>query len=262
MPSIAGIAIVSWFCAIDPKLKEILFFGLKESALDTGALVLLVLYGNLFCYVSSYPILVFHSTRSIDFKGYQWRPCITDGYIATALLLILCVGSGIFFHGVTRIATICLLVVIYSGLQVVRIYRSLKPVSIPGWKTRTYLQYFFLVSLSKRRGRLPIKTTTTNEDEDVSETTEEQNKWRQEIVDSYKHMREHGNSAFIFALEITLATICYATIFSLDENGFTELAILAAIFVLWSFPAVLVHFLGQHIERRYAKSDDMISWNG
>lgn len=67
MPSIAGVATVGWLSSIaGNELKNILFFGLLGTELSAPVLTLLVIYGNLFCYVASYPILGFHATRVID----------------------------------------------------------------------------------------------------------------------------------------------------------------------------------------------------
>jgi hypothetical protein len=30
-------------------------------------------------------------------------------------------------------------------------------------------------------------------------------RWRRDLIDTYRHLREHGNSAFIFVLELVLA---------------------------------------------------------
>jgi len=67
MPSIAGVAIVSWLCAQGgDDLRQKLYLPPHTSPLGTPSLTLLFLYGNLFCYVASYPVLVFHATRAID----------------------------------------------------------------------------------------------------------------------------------------------------------------------------------------------------
>ncbi len=87
MPSIAGMAIMGWLTSIShPMVKEILFFGFLGKELSAPALVLLILYGNLFCYVASYPILGFHVTRVTDFKDSIWKPTILDGYILSIVV--------------------------------------------------------------------------------------------------------------------------------------------------------------------------------
>ena len=86
MPSIAGVAIVNWFFAYgDDGLRPLLALPISGERLDTASLTLLFLYGNLFCYVASYPILVFHTTRVLDFADDKWRAQpLFDGYVTSS----------------------------------------------------------------------------------------------------------------------------------------------------------------------------------
>jgi hypothetical protein len=87
MPSVAGIAIVKWICWHGcSKLLPLLYLPAKGEKFETSSLILLFLYGNLFCYVASYPILVFHATRIIDFSDDRWKHRFSDGYITSVLL--------------------------------------------------------------------------------------------------------------------------------------------------------------------------------
>lgn len=269
MPSIAGIGIVAWLTAIGPTdLREILFFGKAPASLDAPTLTLLVLYGNLFCYVASYPILCFHATRVIDFKQYSWQPRLSDGYVATALVGALVVAASVTTSGWLRVIAFFVLGGIFSLIQLFRVRAALSRPKIRGYANRpTPLLYAFLVTLAKRRGVVSEKTTTTTStaeeatDEDTGtheKTTQEQERetrWRSELVESYRHMREHGNSAFIFLLELILAAMCYG-IMALPQTKAPEtLSIVAVLFALWSIPAVFVHLLGQQLEQRYAMFD-------
>jgi hypothetical protein len=90
MPSVAGVAIVKWLCSHGGnKLLPLLSLPLAGERIDSASLILLFLYGNLFCYVASYPILVFHATRVLDFAKDQWVWNISNGYVATAVLAAL-----------------------------------------------------------------------------------------------------------------------------------------------------------------------------
>ena len=121
MPSIAGIGIVAWLTYVGPaNLREILFFGKSPASLDTPTLTLLVLYGNLFCYIASYPILCFHATRVIDFKNYQWKPHLTEGYIATALFALGILTASLALSGLTRIVVSFMLAATFVFLQLLR----------------------------------------------------------------------------------------------------------------------------------------------
>ena len=64
MPSIAGAIMVNWICAYGGSgMRSLLYLPPIGTPLDSASLILLFLYGNLFCYVASYPVLVFHATR-------------------------------------------------------------------------------------------------------------------------------------------------------------------------------------------------------
>ena len=95
MPSIAGAAIVSWLVASGhPDIKKLLLLELGSQELQAPTLVLLFLYGNLFCYISSYPILGFHITRVIDFEQGVWHRKAWDGYLSTFALACLVLFFG------------------------------------------------------------------------------------------------------------------------------------------------------------------------
>lgn len=73
MPSIAGVAIVRWLCSrAGPGLSSLLF--VQPYLLNAQSLILLFLYGNLFCYLASYPALAFHAVRVVHYGGdnYRW----------------------------------------------------------------------------------------------------------------------------------------------------------------------------------------------
>jgi len=69
-------------------------------------------------------------------------------------------------------------------------------------------------------------------------------------------MREHGNSAFIFVLELILAAFCFCLLkaFSQESAEF-KISAIGVLLSIWALPAMFVHFLGQHIERRFSWYD-------
>lgn len=267
MPSIAGIGIVAWLMAVGPgDLRETLFFGKQPASLDAPTLTLLILYGNLYCYVASYPILCFHATRVTDFRNYGWTRRLTDGYVATALFGVGIAVVSLTLDGVVRVVASFSLAVGLVLVQLARIASSLERPEIQGYKKRpSSLVYAFLVTLAMRRGIVSKKTTTTtagqvsdaDDEPELNQTThvEEESRWQREFIDSYRHMREHGNSGFIFGLELALAAACYGVVSLPNVNGPQVLSVLGALFALWSIPAAFVHLLGQHLERRYSLFD-------
>ncbi len=272
MPSIAGVAIISWLLSVAcGEFKAALFFGSNSKSLDAPTLTLLILYGNLFCYIASYPILCFHATRVVDYKEYAWNPSPFDGYALTAALAVLMLLSVTILSGRALIVSIFVLFTVFAGAQIWRIFLALSAPHIKGYTSRkTSLVYAFLVTLSKRRGVLPERTVVTTlgqadeEDEEQKDPNAQNNqktsiqtetKWRSEFMDSYKHMREHGNSAFIFVLELVLAGACYGVIRVFEEDAVIALSVIGVLLVIWSAPSVLVHLLGQHLERRFSLFD-------
>ena len=74
-----------------------------------------------------------------------------------------------------------------------------------------------------------------------------------DITDSYKHLREHGNTALIILLEILLAFILYFSLRFERENEFMDFSIVSIILIIWIFPAALVYFYGHLLERKFSR---------
>ena len=254
MPSIAGMAIVSWLSqAAGSDFKSTLFFNLHDK--DTTALILLILYGNLFCYVASYPILCFHATRVIDFHDRKWRPSLIDGYILSIAIAVLAILIIVLpLPECAKLISAFAVAIFFAGAQIARIIASFETKKVEYMGEETPLSYSYMYRLSRRRGFLKSETARETTDEDEQTKTTE-NRYRSEIIDSYRHLREHGNSAFIFLLELVLASLCYV-VFS--TNYVSQILALGIMLGIWAFPAVLTHLIGQIHERRFSRFDDYI----
>ena len=217
MTSIAGVAIVIWLGDIAGKpFQELLLLPKTTSEINTPTLILLLLYGNLFCYVASYPILSFHATRVLDFKESTWLRSCPDGYIATTVLSLAVLFISLCLPNGWRYCLAFLLAIIFSGIQLIRICKGLKPkVPVQGLRNDVSLAYDYACKLSKQRTLLE-GTTPGVPPNDKRRNTE----WRQDLVETYRQLREHGNSGFIFLLELTLAAgaIVSARTPSADRN--------------------------------------------
>jgi len=270
MPSIAGAAIVSWLVAEGGTgLKQILLLEIGSQGLQTPTLVLLFLYGNLFCYVASYPILGFHVTRVVDFDQGVWRRCVWDGYVSTLVLACLVLAFSTLTTGISCLNRIApfVIAIVFSGLQLYRVYLAMSTVAFEGLSEPVSKIFAYTFSLSKRRGvveELRITKQSNNDQKDEAtgdkydEETEWQKRsiWRREFIDSYRHMREHGNSAFIFILELTLAGLAYQVLTAFKTEGTSyQLAAVGVLFAVWGLPAMFIHLVGQHIERRFSWYD-------
>jgi len=269
MPSVAGVAIVNWLCSHgNGNLRAILSLPPITERLDAASLLLLFLYGNLFCYVASYPILVFHATRVLDFTADRWLRARSDGYLATIILLVtsFAIARSKWFLLPILVAT-C-----FSLLQFYRLYRGLSGhVSLSICKKPVSLVFGYSFALARRRGRSQQITTErsgtndpanratsspeTGDDEPERISTLEKKVWHQDFMDTYRHLREHGNSAFIFILELALAALVYEAISLQGLSGERQLSRIAVIFAIWAIPAIFVHLIGQHLERRFSLYD-------
>ena len=280
MPSVAGMAIVKWICwQGDNRLLSLLNLASEVRGpgigFETSSLVLLFLYGDLFCYVASYPILVFHATRVIDFKNDRWRHHYLERYIATFVLgsLALCTARHWPEH---RRYLALALTLVFAALQMLRVRSVLAENNRRRMKGSggirdkhngdVTLLYAYVFSLATRRGKREIRENTVQPkrkmmrpDSDVKNSNEQVNTeklkggalWHKEYVETYRHLREHGNSAFIFVLELILATLVYCITIP-SESGAKQLSAIGLLFAIWAFPAVSAHLVGQFLERRFS----------
>ncbi len=239
MPCIAGVAIFSWLITLDGvEIRPILFFieDNKNLKLNTASLILLFLYGSLFCYIASLPALVWHVTRFLEFKYKKfniiwnvfWMSIIS---IIVFLIMALVVSSllkQVIFKDFYFYPSI-LIALLFTILQFVRLFTSM------GISTPSY--YENVRNISTKRA--------------LTECVE----WRKEAIETYKHMREHGNSGTIFLLEIILGLLCYFVLKapSLSNTGHDQLSRIAILFFIWSMPAIGVYYLGHYTENQFSE---------
>lgn len=229
MGTVIGAIVFFFLCLTNPALKPLLF-GADSWKIDGTQLVLLSAYGLAYCYIASAPVLVLHAGRFL-FQPKQnghspafsllmvlWLPTLMTMIVAdhwgTAVI-----GGKPFYAAV---AFVFFLVVWLQFLVA----------GIALWRSRQL--YEFYVRLDEKR----LNTEGA-------------------LVESYRHLREHGNSFFIVFLEITLALVLYAA----GNNEFvmtgkempkgTYVAYYITILLLWTFPAVLVWFIGTVLERHF-----------
>lgn len=259
MPSIAGVAIVGWLCSYGGDgLREILLLPPSGKQLDATSLTLMFLYGNLFCYIASYPILVFHVTRVLDFPGGNWSAKFyRDGYIATITLTL---AAFTLFHlpipEDLRFYLGFVLAVIVVIVQVTRLWIAISPrIIVDGLDGDVSPTFGFTYALARRRG---VTENLSSVQSDATIREDWRDDWRQDFIATYRHMREHGNSAFIFLLELALAALTYCVITKPGQSPQQQLGAIGALFAVWALPAVLVHLLGQHLERRFSRFDRRI----
>jgi hypothetical protein len=230
MGTIVG-GIVSYIlCSGNPLLKPL-----------TSRPEYLAAFGLVYCYVASAPILVFHAGRFL----LVWRGIRTLRWGCLPVVAACAVGTILWFlvpRNETPVATYTLflftlmLATSVICLQFVIMARAL---------TRPQAMWDFYLRLSQRRV-----------DSDQGG-----------IVESYRHLREHGNSFFIVLLEVALGLILLATnvVTGLTEQrpgpqptnpaSFWDPRLLPSfvILVLWIMPAVFVWLIATQFERKFSE---------
>jgi hypothetical protein len=260
-------AIVSWLSTIaGADFRTLLYLPSKSSEMDGPALTLLFMYGNLFCYVASYPVLCFHATRVIDFGKNGWpKYLVLDGYISTITLGAILIALSLLTTGECRAFGAYIFAICFSILQLRRISIALfGRIAIRGLAGQVSPMYGFAYSLARRRGvseeiktenpPYPSRTQTEepSEEEEIKEEIHKVISWRRELVDTYRHLREHGNTAFIFILELNLAALCFAILSTKGWSSSQQLSAIGILFGIWALPSMFVHLIGQHLEHRFS----------
>lgn len=237
MPSIAGAIIVNWMREKSQDLSNILFLPNISSGtnnINTATVVLLFLYGNLFCYISSFPILVFHGTRVLD-NGYKGKVHynLLNGYVWIVITGLISFGIINNVREDHRITYAILVAIVYSTIQCIKIYISTRiKIKLNDDIELTSPAYAYAKILAEER------------------TGKENYNMRKDIMETYKHIREHGNSAYIFIHELVFGALCYVALF---KNGYElNIKMLVVLLLIWVTPAMMVHYYGQHLERIFS----------
>lgn len=197
-------------------LSNLIIHGVSDvSQLNAQGLSLLAALGLAYCYISSAPILVLHAARGVfltrEKTAFSW-------FFYVSLFLVGATAFGYYLYqavpDVTAIMAVSLLAIVLC-LQLVPLAFSIHKEG-----ERTYSYYTRLI---KARSQ------------DTEET--------RQYVESYKHLREHGNAFFILLFELVLGVI-------LATVSKASLALIALL--LWIIPATLVWLVGTILEYRLA----------
>jgi hypothetical protein len=181
-----------------------------------------------YCYIASAPILVFHAGRFLIDQGAKASlRRIMVLFVPPAIVTLIFFFFLIFFF--TRIPTgqtpyfslVFALAAIVLWLQCLAIYLML---------SRTKELFKFYENLASKRESA-----------------------KGGIVDSYKHLREHGNSFFIVILEAVLAIILFTAgnFVAAAKIAVPPTTLYICIIFAWILPAALVWLVGTFIERQF-----------
>lgn len=222
VPSIAGMFILMWLnknagCKLEEYLPMLKLTNGKD--FNTASLTGWLLFGTLYCYIASYPVLVFHAIR------IRLSLCniVIIGLFILGPLILTCLVSKIYEINIFGMVIIFIAEIGFLCFQSYHLYKTAK------CKGYTYMEYLARVKNGER---------------DVN--------YIKEITNSYKHLREHGNTALIILLEISLASLLYFSLLFEREKEFMDFSIVSIILIIWVFPAALVYFYGHLLERKFS----------
>jgi hypothetical protein len=196
---------------------------------ETPRLLLFAVYGLIYCYIASAPILVFHAGRFL-LNPDMSKKRLGQLALAYSILPVLCGLAACCASVHYRIQGKILFSLTASALALLL---ELEAISVYFCIARNQLLFAFYDRLDKRRAK--------------SE--------KGEIVDSYRHLREHGNSFFIVLLEISLAVVLFE-IQKLVPAG-SSVPVTApwlALLVVWIMPAVCIWLISTIFERRFSEA--------
>ncbi|MDD5295472.1 MAG: hypothetical protein PHU46_01035 [Rhodocyclaceae bacterium] len=232
MGTVVGAVVFFFLCFTNPALKPLLF-GADTWKIDGTRLALFGAYGLAFCYISSAPVLVFHAGRFLLQTKFDIHTTLFRLIMGLSLPVLLAmiaadhsgamdIGARLFYAAAAFVFALI-------------VWLQLIVVALALWKSVEL--YDFYVRLDDKR--LNAKG---------------------EIVESYRHLREHGNSFFIVFLEIVFALVLFAAgnyefvVTGKEMPKATYVVPYVIILLVWTFPAVLVWFIGTVIERRFCDS--------
>jgi hypothetical protein len=227
MGTVVGGVIVFFLFDTNPALKPMLF-GAEAGKIDGPLIALLAGYGLAYCYIASAPILVFHAGRFLIDQGAKaslrrTMVLFVPPAIATLIFFFTRTSTGptlYFFSSVFALA-----VIVLCSQYLVVIFTLLR--------TKELLKFYEKLAAKRESAKGGI-------------------------VDSYKHLREHGNSFFIVTLEVVLAIILF-TAGNFDAAMRATVTSTKSVYVLpyiwiilvWILPAALVWLVGTLIERQF-----------
>lgn len=206
--------------------------------LDVPELLIWAGSGFTFAYLSSLPILVFHATRPLDSENSATRGCFFRPLMASILLIGAAALLILLKHvsvdgGLYAAAGAVLIVLAFSSFQGHRIWHA----SRPDFRAE---KFAWAIASARVSGG-------------VWKTGQEIN----EYVTSYRHLREHGNAAFIVLLQAALCALLYICLTASKDEGkwgswtssqWIAYGLALLLLVLWIVPSVAIHSFSQKLE--------------
>ncbi|MEV3818792.1 hypothetical protein RI537_22120 [Aeromonas salmonicida] len=221
--TVVGAMIVFFLFSQNEALKKILFIPSDPKDFGMPHLILLAVYGLAYCYIASAPILIMHAGRGLIFESPTNRH-IHDGIIRRIISTLLPPTISVIWYTYSNNAFDilgCLALFMYVMLISFQ-FTIIYSIFSGSWiKTINY----YLAIASKRKQH---KTSS--------------------YVESYKHIREHGNSFLIVAFQFFLACPIFMFVSQPEISNENAIRHLALIIMFWIIPASTIWLFGNKLE--------------
>lgn len=212
--TVIGAMIVYFLFSQNENLGKLLFLPKEAKDFGIAHLTLLAIYGLTYCYIASAPILVFHAGRAFMFKS-AINPTPYKGiYSRIPLILIIALGIPAYLAACNRFTPTQASAAGSYALMLTLQFRVVEAILRSRWSDA--IKYYTTIINKRKSGK------------------------HSEYIESYRHMREHGNSFLIVIFQMLLAFPLYALACApsfepLDSirNGFI-------ILFLWTAPAAFI----------------------
>ncbi len=211
----AGITMILKFYSNSALKSFVIFKYFSETTINTQTLILIASYGFAYCYIASGPMLVVHTSRCI-FRKRKLRD-----------VLVLFIPILIISSAIATIANIK--------------YRNCF------WSANLYflvilaqlLILYLLFVHFRDEFRLFYRNIA------VARGTKKNIGIKKEYIESYRHLREHGNAFIILVYEFILG---YTLLNIPSIPGYDTEILVGLIICLWVLPAALIWIAGTIME--------------
>ena len=248
MGTVIGGAIVSALMHVDCHLQTLLSWNLTDLH-DTARVMVLGGYGLVYCYVSSIPILVLHATRSLlPLRSTVYEPRTIGRWLQDNSLIFI-----VMFLWLVTVGAVALPLQLLDSKNIdstvahIGFWLFLGLMDIP-------LLLIIVAIINRHRCYAFYKALARSRARQADAG---------ELITSYRHLREHGNSILIVALEGVLGLVLFCAYLaskSLDRTNAhlvlpPQFYLYGVIAILWILPGALVWVFATLIEHEFIKSE-------
>jgi hypothetical protein len=247
--TLTGAALVNQIPRISEDLAKVVFFGLDLQKQAFAGVSLLIGYGLLFCYVASIPILVWHSARFS-------LPKIRD---------VLPHSSGVHLEKLKPVKLGMIIgIIVALGFMLIHYYLGFSKMLTDQDFLIKFAIWIILLVLWLEWGSLVWLITNLEKAYQALKSLSEarsSNANRGGFIDSYRHLREHGNSILIVMLEFVLGGVLLGMLYLIENdkaiadadkiNVYATHAV--PILLAWMFPGAVMWRVATSFERRFVE---------